>query len=229
MRLGRIIYLFLMTAITAWQLRKADVPTRLVIKQSWAKIILKKLGYTLKVVGQPPGSDVHFLVGNHVSYLDIPVIMAALPEVTFLAKDNLLSWPVISTAARAAGTLFIRRGNDTNRLYARKQVLETLRQKDKKIVVFPSGRTTLHETKPWQRGIFAIAQETQCTGQLFRLDFHPLRDSAYVDDDNLIRQLIKILKTRHKTAQLTWLEKFEPIGNPRELAENLRRKVIVSV
>ena len=130
--------------------------------------------------------------------------ISALPEVTFVAKDDLLKWPIIGNGAKALGTIFVNRGTGSDRSHVRTQVAKVLHEKKSVVAIFPSGTTCLYEEKPWKKGAFEIAKEARVPLQLFRLDYIPLRESAYIDDDNLLDQMARLVKIKNKTVTLTW-------------------------
>ena len=59
-----------------------------------------------------------FAFFNHVSYLDVPAVLALLP-VRFLATAGVRRLPLIGWMARAVGTVFVQRGNGASREAAR--------------------------------------------------------------------------------------------------------------
>ncbi len=199
---------------------------RIVMKKDWGLMVLKSFGFKLQIIGNPPTGISCILVGNHISFLDIPVLLAAAPEVIFIAKDDLIKWPVIGAGAKALGTIFVNRGSGSDRSHVRSQVAKVLHEKKSVVAIFPSGTTCLHEEKPWKKGAFEIAKEANVPIQLFRLNYFPLRESAYIDDDNLLDQMAKVVKFKNKTVTLTWLEQFAPSNNAAAMAHELKEKVI---
>lgn len=195
------------------------------IKQQWAQKVLQVLGFEIQIVGQAPAFGSAILVGNHISYLDIVVLMAALPEVTFIAKNDILRWPLIGTVAKTIGTIFVERKAGSDRATSRKEIFAALAKSNTKVVVFPSGTTTLREERRWKTGIFEIAKAANTPLQLFKVDYFPLRPSAYIDQDHLLTQLHALQKYQNKVAHLTWMEKVTEIDDPVVLAEQLRLKV----
>lgn len=109
----------------------------------WSQHLLRILGVRLHVHGDPPRRNPEhavMLVANHVSWLDIVVINAALP-VRFVAKSEVRTWPVIGWLSAKAGTLFIERARrrDTARITG--LVSAALHDGDI-CAVFPEGTTT---------------------------------------------------------------------------------------
>lgn len=108
------------------------------VAQRWQQELLSILGVNVTVSGEPAsGTVLH--VSNHVSWLDIPVIGSLVP-VHFLSKDEVRRWPLIGLLARAAGTLFIRRGSGESGSKAA-EIAGHLGQQ-RTILVFPEGTTT---------------------------------------------------------------------------------------
>jgi 1-acyl-sn-glycerol-3-phosphate acyltransferase len=223
----KILIVFLKTAFSGFQIVGKSETQKLKIKKRWAEMVLRSFGMELVAVGTPPATGASVLVGNHVSYLDIPVLMAALPETTFIAKSDLLTWPIIGAAAAAAGTIFVKRANGSDRALARTQISEQLRKQNQKIVIFPSGTTSLHENKPWKKGAFEIAKETEVPLYLFRIDYLPLRPAAYIDEDQLLSQMKNLIGHSQKKVTLQWLGEFADVQDPAVFAEKLRSKVQV--
>jgi len=94
--------------------RKARGPTDFYIREIWAKPFLKLAGMDLEVRGvenwpREPGAIVLF---NHLSWMDIPILMAGLPKTPrFGAKIELFSIPLFGFAMRRVGMLPIERAN----------------------------------------------------------------------------------------------------------------------
>ncbi len=138
-------------------------------------------------------------------------------------------WPLLGPTGTAMGTIFVSRDQNSNRHQARNAISEILRKRTgEKIVVFPSGTTCLDESKPWKKGIFEIAKSLNVPVQLFRLDYRPLRDAAYIDDDNLLLKMASLSKLKNKTVTLTWLKKYDQVSEPAEFAESLRQQCQIS-
>ncbi len=222
----QIFNAFLKTAIYGCMIIGKNENSRNQTKQKWAKMILKSFGFSVEIIGQQPPMGTQILVGNHISYLDIVILMSAVPEIAFIAKDDLKKWPIIGAAATVAGTIFVNRSTSYGKKKFLDQIINQLNEKNKSIAIFPSGTTALYEEKPWKKGAFKIAKQAQVPVQLFRIDYQPLRESAYIDDDNLLSSMYRLSKIKNKSASLQWLGRFEQIDEPYLFAEDLRQKVI---
>lgn len=161
------------------------------LKSEWAQNILCLLNVELKIIGQISESESMLFVGNHISYLDIPLLMSNVSSLSFVAKKEISFWPVFGTAAKKIETVFVEREKGASRGQARQGIREAL-NKGSRIVIFPSGTTCLSESKSWRRGAFEIAQELGLYVQPFRISYRPLRKVAYIDEDVFVIHLYKL-------------------------------------
>ena len=177
-------------------LRRAKSPSADVeqLKIDWARETLSSVGVEAQVIGRPERSGPLFLVGNHISYLDIPLLMWSSPGVSFLAKSEIQKWPAIGLGAKVIGTTFVKRESKVERASARVEIARAVRA-GAKIALFPSGTTTLDESKPWRLGVFDIAHTQGFPVQPFRIRYTPLRTAAYIDRDLFPAHLFKLAKS----------------------------------
>lgn len=165
------------------------------LKHDWSREILNHFKINLQVIGRPTLPDEScILLGNHVSYLDIPVLLKACPEVTFVSKKEVKYWPVIGSAAVKMNTIFVERKNRGSRAAAKDQIAKSLLEKKQTLAIFPSGTTSIKPSARWQKGVFEIAGSNHIKIQPFKISYHPLRASAYIDDDNLLVHMIQLFK-----------------------------------
>ena len=112
---------------------------RLRLKASWAAALLDSLGVEVEadLTHAAPGA---LIVANHISWIDIYVINAALPS-AFVSKEEVRHWPLIGWLAAKNDTIFLRRGS---RGHARivNQEIAGLLDKGRHVAVFPEGTTT---------------------------------------------------------------------------------------
>ena len=96
--------------------------------------------FGVHIVEVEPVPQTHALwASNHVSWMDIPVIGSVSPAF-FLSKAEVADMPIFGRLARAAGTLFIKRGSgDADSVAAQ---MTTFLQKGYSILFYPEGTTT---------------------------------------------------------------------------------------
>lgn len=112
---------------------------RLALKQSWSAALLDALGVSVDadLTQAVPGA---MIVANHISWIDIFVINAALPS-AFVSKEEVRHWPIIGWLAAKNDTVFLRRGSRGHAKIINEQVAGILAQ-GKLVAVFPEGTTT---------------------------------------------------------------------------------------
>lgn len=112
---------------------------RLRLKSSWAVALLDTLGVEVEadLTHAIPGA---LLVANHVSWIDIYVINAALPS-AFVSKAEVRDWPVIGWLAAKNDTIFLRRGSRGHAKIVNQEIGELL-ERGRHVAVFPEGTTT---------------------------------------------------------------------------------------
>ena len=108
--------------------------------QDCARRFLSSLEIAYTVEGKPPTQGL--VVSNHLSYLDIIVLSAAMP-CFFVAKMEIGSWPFFGRAARSGGTIFVDRGS----LKSAQSVAEQMKERLKMpipvpVLLFPEGTST---------------------------------------------------------------------------------------
>ena len=161
---------------------------------NWAKEVLGIISMDVEIKGTPPEMKTPVLfVGNHLSYVDIPLLMASVP-VVFVAKEEISKWLVIGQASKKAGTVFVKRESGRSRANAADAIADTILLRGQSIGIFPSGTTCITEDKPWRHGAFKIAQKHQIPVQPFRIRYEPLRKVAYVGKDTFATHLLTLLR-----------------------------------
>jgi 1-acyl-sn-glycerol-3-phosphate acyltransferase len=175
------------------------------LKLEWAQDILSRLKVELEVVGEVSQEKSMLFVGNHISYLDIPVLMSTVRGLSFVAKEEVSAWPIIGNAATKIDTVFVKRENNSSRATARKSIAEAL-ERGQRVALFPSGTTCIREKKDWRRGAFEIAHEQDLFVQPFRVYYFPLRASAYIDDDFLPTHLYNLFGLEKIQAKIEFHE-----------------------
>jgi 1-acyl-sn-glycerol-3-phosphate acyltransferase len=82
------------------------------------------------------------VVSNHLSYIDILVLAAAMP-CFFVAKIEIGGWPFFGKAARSNGTIFVDRGSLASAMSVAEQMTERLKLPiPVPVLLFPEGTST---------------------------------------------------------------------------------------
>lgn len=122
------------------------------------RLMLRLAGIPLEVKGTPASPCV--IVANHASYLDGPVLTAALPTTfTFVIKREMLAVPLAGTLLARLGSIFVERFDPEKGVADAAAVTEAVRRGES-MVVFPEG-TFRREAGvlPFKMGAFLTAAQ----------------------------------------------------------------------
>jgi 1-acyl-sn-glycerol-3-phosphate acyltransferase len=125
----------------------------------WA-MFCRLLGLRVRVIGRSaataaPGGRRVVFVGNHSSWLDVPVLGGQL-EACFVSKADVRTWPLVATVARLGRSVFVSRrrggtGHERDDMQARLAAGDNL-------ILFPEGTTSDgSRVMPFRSAFFAIA------------------------------------------------------------------------
>jgi 1-acyl-sn-glycerol-3-phosphate acyltransferase len=136
------------------------------IVRTWGSLLVKAAGIDLRVenVERIDRNQRYILVANHYSYLDIPCIVAAIPQpIRFMAKVSLFKIPIFGWSLDRAGFIPIDRKNRRTAVKSFDLAADRIR-KGNTIVIFPEeGRSKTREMRPFQRGAFLLALKSEKT------------------------------------------------------------------
>ena len=132
-------HLLLGMAVMALRFPSLDAAGRAQRIAWWSAGLLRAIGVGLQVSGTPrPGATL--LLANHVSWLDVAALHAAVPHARFVSKADVLRWPLLGWLVAGAGTLFIERERKRDALRVVHAMAEAL-QAGQTVAVFPEGTT----------------------------------------------------------------------------------------
>jgi fatty-acyl-CoA synthase len=130
----------------------------------WCRVILALSGCGIRVEGAEHlrGAGPAILAANHASYLDVVLLIAALPgQYRFVAKRELLRWPLVGHIIRKAGHLTVERARASQSVADAERVTEALRS-GASVLVFPEGTFVRSPgILPFRLGAFKAAVETK--------------------------------------------------------------------
>ncbi len=188
--------------------RPLTLPRRAHWVQSSCRLILASLGIHYRVEGQPPSHGL--VVANHLSYLDILILSAAMP-CFFVAKAEIRGWPFFGKAARTGGTLFIDRSSRTSAERVAAKISERLAL-PVPVLFFPEGTisdgsTVLHfHSRLFEPAIVAGAPVTAAAVRYVLPEGAEERDLCWFGDDAFLPHLFKALGTAGFSAEVRFGE-----------------------
>lgn len=125
----------------------------------WASWLLGAAGVKVVVHGGESlvAGEPRVFMANHVSWFDIPSMIAALPHYGFVAKRELEKIPLFGAAARAVGVIYIDRDNRKAAFSAYESAAATIRA-GHAVLVYPEGtRGYSYALRPFKKGPFVLA------------------------------------------------------------------------
>lgn len=121
--------------------------------------VCKIVGIRLHVEGEVAEEQGVFLIANHVSWIDISVLSAVAP-VSFVAKQEVASWPFVSWLAKLQRSVFIDRNRRSEVGDKANEILNRLAAGDH-IVLFAEGTSSDgNSVIPFKTSLFAAAKPT---------------------------------------------------------------------
>jgi len=197
--------------VTYWMARLRG-PLTLERRALWlqlaSRMVLRSLGIHYQVEGTPPRSGV--VVSNHLSYLDILILSAAMP-CFFVAKAEIGRWPFFGKAARAGGTLFLNRSSMASAEKVAAMIAERLAL-PVPVLFFPEGTSTdgsavlRFHTRLFEPAVQAGAPVTTATLRYVLTDGSDERDLCWFGDDPFLPHLWKALACGGFTAEVRFGE-----------------------
>lgn len=234
-RLGSVCLLFMVGLVIAGGIFPAITlscstqqakRTKDALKMHWLQWFSALLCCKITRVGQVPEPGA-LLVCNHISWLDIIVVGRFLPGY-FVAKSDILSWPVIGFLARQAGTIFIRRG-DKKHIHTTAERMVWLLKQHSNIVVFPEGTTTQgDDVLHFHASLFQPALLTKSVIQPVALSYQgeAQLQAPFVGDDEFVPHLLKMLSLESIDVMLTFLPTINSTGKSRVAVSDEARAMI---
>ncbi len=196
--------------------------------QAWAHKIIEHIAIKLIVIGEPPTTGPRLLACNHMSWLDVYLILATCP-CRFVAKSEVQQWPMVGKLAAATGTLFIARHSPRDALRVVHLMAAQL-QTGGMLAIFPEGTTSNgQQVLPFHANLFQAALSADAPVQAVALKFSevgsgaPSQAPCYIDDDTLLGSVWRTLKAPPLQATLHFGAAQRPLGRDRRaLAADVR-------
>ena len=205
--------------------------TRVRFKSRWSAALLAAVGVELDadLSHAVPGC---LLVANHISWIDIYVINAAMPT-AFVAKAEIRTWPVLGWLAARNDTIFLRRGSRGHARIINQEVAEVLAA-GRYVGVFPEGTTTdgrklLHfHAALLEPALLAGRPVLPVALSYWEVDGQRSLAPRYDGDISLGQCLLAILRRKKLIARLTTTPLLGEHGENRKQVAALAREAIAS-
>jgi 1-acyl-sn-glycerol-3-phosphate acyltransferase len=152
---------------------------------AWAGSLLRIFGVTALVRHQAPlspgASRGRLVVANHRSTADVLLLLRTFGG-RMVSRADLAGWPLVGSAARAAGTLFVDRSNAASGATAVRAIRSSLAAGDT-VIVFPEGTTFPDdEVRPFHAGAFVAAARSDAEIVPVGLAYQTGSEAAFVGE-----------------------------------------------
>lgn len=200
--------------------------------QAWALDLIAHAAIDLKVSGAPPRTTPTLVVANHISWLDVFVILAICP-CRFVAKSEVRRWPLIGTLADATDTLFIERQSARDALRVVHLMTERLRQGET-LLIFPEGTTSNGlQVLPFHGNLFQAAISSEVSVQAVALQYQnadtqqPSLAPSFIGDDTLFGSIWRTLSAPALRVTVSFAAPINALGlDRRRLADDVRQSIV---
>lgn len=137
-----LFWFFLITILLVpfqWLFIKLKLPLARLLPHYYHRLIARIMGLRIHVDGKIADKPV-LLVANHISWMDI-VVFTAITPLSFVAKQEVGTWPGVRVLAKLQRTIFVDREKRTESLKSATEIAERLRNGDN-VVLFPEGTSS---------------------------------------------------------------------------------------
>jgi lyso-ornithine lipid O-acyltransferase len=201
-----LAFVLIMSIARFWLMRLSG-PRTLERRARWVqqtcRHVLRSMDIQCSVEGPIPTHGL--VVANHLSYLDIVILSAAMP-CFFVAKSEIDAWPYFGKAARVGGTMFINRSSLASAEKVAAMISERLKLPIP-ILFFPEGTSTDGNMLRFHSRLFepAIKTGNPITAASIRYvisDGTAERELCWFGDETFGPHLLKTLNTPGFHAEL---------------------------
>lgn len=217
-----------------WFVRAPFVVNKVAWRQTifglWARAFVRIARMRVEVTGAPPAPP-FFLVSNHLSNADVPLLRAVC-EGVFVAKGEIENWFIAGRICRDMGAIFIDRQNRRDIPRAGGEIIERL-NRGEGVIVFPEGTSSRGETVlPFNSSFLEFAAKSNLPVAYAAIGYETPPGETRASDavcwwreTSFAGQLFLTFQLREFTARVRFGEKAVSSGDRKELARALHEKV----
>jgi lyso-ornithine lipid O-acyltransferase len=188
--------------------------------------LLKGFGIIPISVGQHSPLPGTLFVTNHISWIDIPLLASAL-DADFVAKVDILRWPILGRLARKLNPVFVAR--DCRRsAHAQADAIRQRLMAGRSVILCAEGTTSVGDTVlPFKSCLFEAADAASaiqplairyCNIDGTSLPPARMREVAWIDDDELLSGAMRVAK-QPTLGRVLFLPPIPAIPNRKLLAQ----------
>ena len=215
----------------AWFLRARkceETDSRIAWMQWMSRRFLAVLHCQVEVSGTVPLSGL--IACNHLGYVDILVLGSVCPAI-FVAKSDVVKWPVFGWLASRSGTIFVSRDTPAKVAAQLREMEQPLRD-ERPVILFPEGTSSDgSRVLPFRSSLMesAIMTGVSVTPSAIGYDLQGEGDVgtelAYWGDLVLVPHLINLLSKRSIKARLSFGQSRKPMPDRKQETQLLHHEV----
>lgn len=217
--------IFAASVIPLWLLHRSGSAKARQYEVRFFAHLLKGFGIVPESAGQSSPLPGTLFVTNHISWIDIPLLASAL-DADFVAKADILHWPILGSLARKLNPVFVARDCP----HSAQAQADAIRQRllaGRSVILCAEGTTSVGATVlPFKSCLFEAADAANAIQPLAirycaidggALPPKRMREVTWIDDDDLLTGALRVAK-EHTVAQVTFLPPIATIPNRKILA-----------
>lgn len=204
-------------------------------EQTFFATISEGFGISILLHGAPSTTPGTLFIMNHISWADIPVIISIL-DVDFVAKADMLGWPVLGRLARRFNPVFVAR-DEKHRSHKQADAIRARLNSGRSVMLCPEGTTSDGASiLPFRTSLFAAADVAAVIQPVILSYLMPngaelspdrRREVAWIDDDDLLSGAARLAKLE-TLARVDFLPPVKAMDDRKALAENIRREMLLA-
>jgi lyso-ornithine lipid O-acyltransferase len=197
--------------------------------------IARGFGVSISQRGKPSTMPGTLFIMNHISWADIPVMLSIL-NADFVAKADMLGWPVIGALARRLGPVFVAR-NERHRSHAQADAVRARLNSGRSVILCAEGTTSDGSSiLPFRTSLFASADAAAAIQPVILRYLQPdgaglaaerQREIAWIEDDDLLTGAARLAKYE-TLVRVDFLPPVIAVRDRKALAENIRRLMLTA-
>ena len=141
LRAACLLFVFLACTMISipWQASalRFQLARRKTFPHRYHRFLCRLFGIRVTTIGAPVDAQGVLMVANHTSYWDI-IVLSSVAHVSFVARSDVVNWPLFGTLAKLQETVFVERTRRTQAGEARDHIRDRLLAGDA-LVLFPEG------------------------------------------------------------------------------------------
>jgi len=188
------------------------------------------LGVRVHIIGPRPPAG-HFIVANHLSYLDILVFARETGSV-FVAMKEMDTWPIVGFVVRNMNTIFVNRTNFRDPIRVNKLIDEHL-DAGQSVMIFPEATTSYGEdVLPFRAALLEMPAKRNKPVHYAAIRYEktdacpePEHTVAWVDDTPFHKHAWRMIRTPRIDVSVTYGREPVAAADRRVLASDLESRV----